>query len=226
MKRLWLYFALSSAALVLGAILSLFYRDWVREQVVIPVAFLFWVLSLLYRSIPQIYLWGILVIIVLVIAVSASRPAAASQITWRPEKPGVSVSRYTTWLRYTTTMNNSQFANDNFARELIRLIIQILSYQHGLAADEVYKQLDQNDLGLSPELYAFIKRRGFQEQPKPEPRWRELYYRLVPRNLSPVLKTEFTPLEIEANQIITQIEHLISQVDTNTTDQNSLEAAP
>jgi hypothetical protein len=225
-KKLWLFLALSSVALLFGALLSLFFRDWVRDQVVIPLDFLFWTLRLFILSIPQGFFWAILVLIGLGVAVWASRPISTFSGRAAPLRPSSSVSRYSNWLRYTNMLNTSRFASDNLARDLLRLIIQTLAYQHSLTNDEVYSRLDQEDLGLSPELRAFVRRRGFQTELPRESPLMELYHRLVPRGPASHPPGVYTPIEREAVQIISQIEHLLSQADQNSIDYRQEEAVP
>lgn len=226
MKRLWLFLALSSIALFTGALLSLFFRDWVRDQVVIPLDYLYWTLRLFFLSIPQGFFWSILVLIGLGVAVWASRPVSTLSRRAAPFRPSASVSRYNTWLRYTNMLNSSRFASDNLARDLIRLTVQTLAYQHSLSNDEVYSLLEQEDLGLPPELRAFVRRRGFQTELARETRLEELFHRLVPRGPSSRPPGVYTPIEREAIQVISQIEHLLSQADQTPIENSPEEAVP
>jgi hypothetical protein len=225
MRRLWLFLALSSAALIVGALLSLFFRDFVREQVVVPVAYLFWVLRLVILSIPQFVFWGMIVIIAFGIAVWASQPVSSGYSPRIPYRPTVSVSRYSVWLRYASLMNSSGFASDNLSRDLVRLTVQTLAYQHSLTYDEVYSQLEHDDFGLPPELYAFMRRRGFQTEVHPESRFSELIHRLFPRQQALRPPGDYTPLEQEANLVISQIEKLLSQIELFPIEPNPDEAA-
>jgi len=212
-KRIWIFLALSSAALLIGALISLFFRDWVRDQVVIPIAYLFWVLRLFFLSIPESIFWGILVFIGLVVFLWIYRPVSPKPDPSSPFRPSGSVSRYNTWLRYVSMINSSRFASDNLSRDLIRLTVLTLAYQHSLSTDEVYTQLEHEDLGLPPELHAFVRRRGFQTVPPHETRLMEILHRLLPRR--PALRQPgvYTPIEREANQLISQIEHLMIPPD-------------
>lgn len=226
MKRLWLFLALSSAALLIGAVLSLFLRDWVRDQVVIPLDYLFWTLRLGILSIPQAFFWVVLVLIGFVVAIWASRPVSTYSGPKTSAPPSASVSHYHNWLRYVGMLNSSRFASDNLARDLIRLTVQTLAYQHNLTNDEVFSLLEQEDLGLPPDLRAFVRRRGFQTEVTLESRWMELFHRVFPRHTPLRPPGDFTPLEREANQVLIQIEQLLSQPEITEVETRQEEAAP
>ena len=57
------------AGLVIALILAFFLQDFIRQAVVTPLAYLWWVLKLFYASIPQLLLW-ILLLVFLVLVVT------------------------------------------------------------------------------------------------------------------------------------------------------------
>ncbi len=211
MKRLWLFLAMSSAALVVGAILSLFFRDWVREQVVIPLAYVFWIIRLFLLSVPQVFYWGILLIIGLIIAVTTILPPRMAFYTSATQRPAAFTSHYSSWLRHFHMLNSSRFASDNLSRDLTRLTIQILAYQYRLSDEEVYRLLEQEDLGLPPLLLAFIRRRGFEVEQAAEFPLLAFFHRFFPPKDSLRPPGVYAFREKEAEQIISQIEYLLSQ---------------
>ena len=63
MKRVQLI-ALGSA-LVVALVLALELQDVIRQTVIIPLAYLWWIVGIYYRAFPQAILWAVLVIFVL-----------------------------------------------------------------------------------------------------------------------------------------------------------------
>lgn len=59
------------AGLVVAAILAFFLQDVIRQVVVTPLAYLWWVLSLTFSAIPQLILWIILVAVLILIVISS-----------------------------------------------------------------------------------------------------------------------------------------------------------
>lgn len=63
MKRIRIFALIGALALVL--VLAFALQDVIRETVIIPLAYLWWVLGLYYNAFPQMILWICLVVIVL-----------------------------------------------------------------------------------------------------------------------------------------------------------------
>ena len=224
MKQLGWFLLLSALTLLAGAALSLFFRPWVRDQVVLPLAYLFWVLRLLVYSIPQGVFWGVLVLIGLIVALRTIRPPQTFPVPGAPPSTTHSASRYATWLRYVSMMDSSRFAGDNLARDLIRLTVQTLAYQHSLANDEVYSRLEHEDLGLQPQLLAFVRQRAFLTQPPSQPRLTAFFRRFLPARPTHRPPGVYTPREQEAHQLISQIESLLNQSGATPADHAPEEA--
>jgi hypothetical protein len=222
MKNTIRFLALAGVALVLGGILSFVFRDWVRSEIAYPLAYLFWALRLIILSIPQEVFWWFLVILCLFVALYISWPSSLpsrSPISSHRSKPS---SRYTTWLRYLHNLDTSRFASDNLARDLVRLTVQILADQQRLTPDEVYLQLDHNQIDLPPEFLAFLQRRSFKYKSKQESRLAELFHSLFPprRQIRP--PGVYSPAEEEASRIIAYVEDLFRQPDQTTEEINAL----
>jgi hypothetical protein len=59
------------AGLVVSAILAFLLQDVIRQVVVTPLAYLWWVLQLTFSAIPQLILWIILVAVLILIVISS-----------------------------------------------------------------------------------------------------------------------------------------------------------
>jgi len=59
------------AGLVVAAILAFLLQDVIRQVVVTPLAYLWWVLNLTFSAIPQLILWIILVAVLILIVISS-----------------------------------------------------------------------------------------------------------------------------------------------------------
>lgn len=74
MKRVWL----AIGAIILLLIAAFFLRDAIYQTVIVPLAYLLWVARFYYSAVPQIILWGSLLVILLMIVLSNLIPDAAS----------------------------------------------------------------------------------------------------------------------------------------------------
>lgn len=80
----WLLLVWLAAALLL----AFFLRDLVFQVVIQPVLYLFWMLNLFYRAIPQVILWAVLLSILLMFAISfISRNLSFGSLLPRKREP-------------------------------------------------------------------------------------------------------------------------------------------
>ena len=91
---------LLAAILVISALLALLLRDVVYQVIVVPLAYVWWVVGLYYAAIPQWILWtALLVILALVVlwnAIPELRPAVRKELQRR--QPDGQVEELTKWL--------------------------------------------------------------------------------------------------------------------------------
>jgi hypothetical protein len=204
-------FALVLAALAFGIGMAVFFRDWVRQEIVLPVTYVFWTLGLLLRSIDQAVYWGLLVAVGCLIAFYALWPSglfARSQI--EPVRPGGTRSRYHQWYTYFDNLEESRFAGDSLAREMVRFTVLILAYQQNVSAEEIYHLIDNGEIALPEDFLAFLHRREFVNKPKPEPVWLDFIYQYLPRPHKSHPPDHLSPIEEEAQSILGHIEMLLS----------------
>jgi len=211
LKRYLPYLLMAAASLLIAAVLALYFREWLRVQVVIPLVYAGWVVYLLILSLPQHVYWGALLLTGLLIFLTTSLPKPAQVRSIKLPTVERSFSRYASWLRYSLMMNRSVFASDNLARDLVRLAVQILASQLNLTTEEVYRKLDHGEIELPPELATFLRRRGFQSMPEPESRLQEWIHRFFPARAAANPPGVYTPLERETMQMISLIEGLLVQ---------------
>lgn len=206
----WLV-AMLVAALVFGAVLAVFFRDWVREQIVVPMTFFFWVIGLLLRSVDQQVYWAILIIAGAIIAFSVLWPGMPAPADREPsQRRSSSVSRYRQWYTYIDNMENSAFSGDSLARELVRLTVNILAYQQNMSSDEIYRQIDNAEIALPEDFLAFLRRRGFVNKPTPQPAWLDLVNRILRRKPPVRPPDQLSALEKEVESILVHIEALLT----------------
>lgn len=66
MSRRW--FIILAGIGIMIMIISLFLRDLILNMVILPLAYLWWILTLYYRAVPQLIIWGVLIAIVFISA--------------------------------------------------------------------------------------------------------------------------------------------------------------
>ena len=141
------------SAAVLTALLTLLLRDFVRENVVLPLVNLGWIAWIGLLSVPQAIYWGVFLLLALIVAVrsfSYGPNRIVSRFT-RPVQRYNSPSRYAYWQTGLRSISHSSFAHERVERELQNLVLQILAEQRRLAVEELREQLFQGTLDISSE---------------------------------------------------------------------------
>jgi hypothetical protein len=210
MKNRAFLFALLIGALVMGVGLAVFFRDWVRNEIALPISYVFWTLGLLLQSIDQAVYWGLLVTAGCLITFYALWPETLIRSQTEPARPSAIQTRYHQWHTYFSNLDESRFAGDSLAREMVRFTVMVLGYQQNLSADEIYRQIDSGEIALPDDFLAFLRRREFIHKPKPEPAWLEFIYQYLPRPYKPHPPDRLSPIEQEAESILSHIEKLLS----------------
>ena len=141
------------AAAVVTALLALILRDFVRENVILPLMNMGWMAWIGLVSVPQAVYWGMFLLLALIVAVrslSSGTPRIRNYLG-RPVQRYTSPSRYGYWQTGLKSISHSSFAHERVERELQSLVLQILAEQRRVSVEELREQLFQGVLALSAE---------------------------------------------------------------------------
>jgi hypothetical protein len=137
-------------------------RDVVREVVVIPLSYLFWLVGLFVRNTSQIFFWLAAVLIGLLVAYRSIRPRkkAFDEINRVPGgdsmAPSTDFGRVGFWLTRINALRMGSFYRDNFNHSISRLLLDVLSYRHHLPPRQVELALKRGALVVPPDVAEFV----------------------------------------------------------------------
>lgn len=185
--------------LVIAALLAFPLRDAIHETIVIPMAFLFWELSLLYHSLSQVVWWGVAVAVVfLMIAISLLPKFESTRKDESKSKPKRGqVEDLAIWLG---RAKSGVYFKWLIANRLGKLAYQILLHREAGRPRSVFAPLLGTDWEPSKELQTYLEtglHGSFSDFPTPK------------RSLTAPPKT---PLDYEVKEAV---EFLESQVEGN-----------
>ncbi len=203
-RRTLLLTALLLVTLLVEAYLFIFLQDAVKETIILPLASMFFEFNRMLRSIDQVVYWAILVVIGLgllytfaadVIRPPAGRPAKFSS-AWTN-------SRFRSWRHYLESFDNSNFASENLAFELSRLIASIYALHEELTPAQVNRLAEEGLLNIPPNIRELLHTRRFATV-RPKPTWKEKLFRR--KKVKPAPSAHSTAAHAEVEQIIAFIE--------------------
>jgi hypothetical protein len=152
---------LAGIFIILTALFVWFFQDWVRSAIVVPVYYLFWLISKILNSVDQQILWTIL----FMLALGAIWQAliARSRVKATPlETEGKSrgQGRVIYWLIYVNLMLKGVYNRSYFSEELKRLILSVMALHERQLPIEIEKRIVSGDLVVPPQIVALYKNPG------------------------------------------------------------------
>jgi len=194
MTRRWVVLA---GAIVVATLLAFPLRETVHAAIVVPIAYVLWVLGLLYRSLSQGIWWVILAVLVLLIFAKSLAPQlrAPGRVP-TSSKPAIGqVQALAGWLNKSSTGTYFKWL---IANRLGRLAYQILLQRSSGKPRSVFEPLTGPDWHPTADLQNYLQsglHRSFADFPNPR------------RFFAPPAKT---PLDLDINQAVDFLE---SQID-------------
>jgi hypothetical protein len=183
-------------ALLLAGLVALIITGAIDDVVIVPLLFLWWGARVLYESLPQALLWGILVVIaVLLIAKSlpwssAALPAAGSG--------QASAGRVSDWSRILRESSRDEHGRWRLAQRLSQLAVEALASREQSPPHEISRRIDDGTLDIDPQLRAYLRAGSLPYAPTPT------YRRWFGRQVAEAARAD--PLTIDPQLLIDYLE--------------------
>ena len=159
---------LSVLIIIVFLALTLLFWDFVRQNIALPLYFLIWLLGLLINSLPQEVYLALLVIVCGVVGLVGLGSFKRPVIMVEQSRIGRDrFSRYRLWISHTRNFEISAFAQDTFAFEARKLIMDILAYQERLTTEELESKIKADRLPLPAVVRTLIEDRKLTTRPTP-----------------------------------------------------------
>ena len=154
-RRLQILIAILIFAVLVAVLVT--FRDAVREKVLIPVAYLFWVAGLVFRSIHQNIFWVALVLLSMVLLLLGLRrkrsPLEASKSAERNRQRG---QRVTHWAGQVRRLEDESLWDAISLREIRWLILTVVASQTHLSPPELEQAVRAGTFELPPETRSYF----------------------------------------------------------------------
>ena len=150
-------FLLIGLLLLPVVLMAVVIQGFVRDVIVVPLFYVFWLLRLLFESISQVLLWGVFIIVV-VIVTGRSLVKRVPRLQVRPAEDRRR-GRVEEWLRLVRQTNQGAFGKWRLANALEQLAVDVLASQERLESREIRRRLENGTLEVSPEVLAYLRAR-------------------------------------------------------------------
>lgn len=194
------------AVLYIISVACVVYWDVIRDQVIIPIYYLVWVIGLILKSISQKVYLVLLIAGCAIIGINTLIKIRAKGLKKHPENvPYGGNSRYRFWARLLNYSLTSEFFRWDFVIEARRLIFSIFAFQEGLNPSEVEQGMANNSLSAPVIVKLLVKNRELPID-APQKSWMKMW-RLK-------IRSWFNIQETQTDQKVTgQIEEIIHFIE-------------
>jgi hypothetical protein len=151
---------LIAVILFVNLILAIIFRDFIRENILIPILYLFWYIKLFLNSLGEICLWPLALIILVAISLLILRKKKKTVETDRgySEAPGkVEEGRVAFWMKYIRRQSMG-IENPSFSSfRMKELALSVLAYQENLTNSELETEIDEGRVFVPKELQNILQ---------------------------------------------------------------------
>src|SRR5919199_1465667 len=150
-------FLLIGLLLLPVVLMAVVIQGFVRDVIVVPLFYVFWLLRLLFESISQVLLWGVFIIVVVIVA-GRSLVKRVPRLQVRPAEDRRR-GRVEEWQPLIQQTNQGAFGKWRLANALEQLAVDVLASQERLEPREIRRRLENGTLEVSPEVLAYLRAR-------------------------------------------------------------------
>ena len=184
---------LLSAGLVVAVILAFFLQDVIHRTVITPAAYLWWVLKIVYATLPQLFLWILLLVgLIFILATSLLNWYSIGRTYEEPSKPiRGAVETLAGWISRSREGNYYKWMIANRLGKLAQEMSGHLDQRKNQALPE-----EREDPGrLPPEAVRRYLKSGLEESFVDYPPQKSLFRR-----------RQTTPFDLDADEVIAFLE--------------------
>lgn len=169
--------------ILLVAVLALFvpaFRTFVREIIVIPILYVFWVGRFLFLTIPQTLLWHVffaVFLLIMAVGLIERKKPQPQKMNVKEDYPG----RIEAWAGLINKASQHNYFKWRLAQRLQKVTLRAIAHNKGQTVKQTRRQLREGALNLPSDLHAYFlasvqslshlspQKRFFATRPKPSP---------------------------------------------------------
>lgn len=170
LKRV-LYIAAAVIALALPLMFLL--EDFVRDAIVAPTAYALWLVSVIIDALPDAYLLGFAVTVVVYVAArSLLRESVQPERHGLPHSP--SEGGASTWLRKFELVTKGSYSEQRLEHHVGQLLLRVIAYENRCSTREAGELVESGNLDLPPELTDYLEAALTRRLPRAPNIWERL----------------------------------------------------
>lgn len=160
-----------SVILGINIILAIVFRDFIRENVLIPILYLFWYIKLFLRSLGETCLYPLILAILAVIAlriINSRKKSLEKEVGYTRERSQYGEGRVGFWMKY-IRRRAMGFENLNYVSfRLKELTLSVLAYEENLTSSEMENEITRGRIKTPAVVQRFLLPGEQEDHKEPE----------------------------------------------------------
>jgi uncharacterized membrane protein YccC len=189
-KKRFLPLAIS---LLAASVLAFVVEGFIQRALVAPLLYVFWFITLLFSSVPQVLYWAAFIITALVIA-SLSVPRAKPVKTRDQASLSGNQGAVAAWAALLRVSRESGFSRQSMAQALRRLSRDLMFPDEHVGYHELEARIEQTSSALPPEIAAYFQAHIPETRSRFRPGSRSHALDLDPQHVVAYLENKLDPL--------------------------------
>ncbi len=182
LRKRWALLLAGAAILLLAGALTLVAGEFVRDQLIRPLLFLFQVIGLYLRAIPQFGLWAVLLLLLVLFGLYSIHGLRLAEARARREKgpmPPPPAGPLMELAERIALAGHGEYFKWRLRRELRDLLVALLAWRRGITPEEALRLIRAEAEDWPPEVEPRLKeffqgpKRGHPFLLRPRPRRRD-----------------------------------------------------
>jgi hypothetical protein len=140
--------------------LAIIFRDFIRENVLIPILYLFWYIRLFLKTLGETCLWPLALLILVGFSfyiLRKNKKPAQTDRGYSEAHVQVEEGRVAFWMKYIRRQSIGIENLSFISFRMKELVLSVLAYQENLTNAEVESEMDQGKMVVPKELQKMIQ---------------------------------------------------------------------
>jgi hypothetical protein len=137
----------------LTIILALWITDFVRDIIAVPLLYLIWLSSLIFKSLPDGFFWSVFILVVIILAFRSFSKTGQTRLK-RKRSATAYRSPVEGWARLIKNAEEGEYSRWQLAKSLNRITWDLWGYEERPSLQEMENRLQTE--ALTPEIQAYF----------------------------------------------------------------------
>ncbi len=158
--RLGMWFGVT---LLVFGVLALLFWDFIRETIVVPIYYFFWIIDITIKVVPESIYLAVLILVGFALSLNALRDLQLRR-PYRQQTgtPQATSTRYTIWARLYKNLYARSILSNHFSSETRKLLLNLLAYQEGVTTDEIEVRVKNDTLALPSAVKTLLEHKAIR----------------------------------------------------------------